>query len=175
MAMINVKLRIVGLYFNATVRVEDNPNLTVRDVMDEYIRMNPNLAVPGGLEYGRFPIGTTDFVTRLTYHYPGKYDFDGNNVLVPQPVGVDGPTLGKKDRPAGIYTLGENLEDQLLDKKAGLVWQYYVVSPGGVVKSKTPASRGFQGFGVTPPSYNFENNDTIIWRLVAIAREPNFL
>lgn len=179
MALINVKLRIVGLYFNATVRIDDTtPNLTVRSVLDEYIRLNPNLALPGGLEYSRFPIGNTDFVTRFTYHYPGEYDYNGNNVLVLQPVGVDGPTLGNQERPAGIYTLAEEFEDQLADNKIGLVWQYYVVAPtaaGGLVKSRTPANRGFQGFGVPPVGYTIAEGDTIIWRLVAIAREPNFL
>lgn len=172
MALINVRVRIVGLYFNQPVSIEDNPNLTVRDVLDEYIRLNPNLAVPGGLEYTRFPIGTTDSVTTLTYHYGGVYNFDGNNVLTDPP---DGPSLGNIDRPAGLYTLSERFEDDFTTLGVGLVWQYYVVSALGLVKSRTPASRGFQGFGQTPPMYNLANGDTIIWRLVAIARTPNFL
>jgi hypothetical protein len=171
MAFINVKLRIVGLYFNKMVRINDVPNLTVRDVLDEYIRLNPNLAVPDGLEYSRYPVGPTDSVKTFTHHFSGSYDFNGNNVITTPP---DGPTLGNNSRPAGIYTLSEDLEDQFSDTKVGLVWQYYVVSPTGIVKSRTPSSRGFQLFGITPPSYNLGDGDTIFWRLVAIARAPNF-
>jgi len=173
MALINVNLRIVGLYFNETVVVDDAPTTTVRNVLDEYIRLNPEIAKPGGLEYGRFPIGGRDFVTTLTYHFPGTFNFDGNNVVQIPP---DGPSLGDQNRPGGIYTLSESLEDQFSDNAVGLVWQYYVVSTTGEVKSKTPATRGFSGFGEPLPAGNsLAEGDSIIWRLVAIARRPNFL
>ncbi len=187
MALINVRLRIVGLYFNHTVRIEDARGLTVRDVLDEYIRLNPNLAVPGGLEYQRFPVlgNNNDFVTAFVYHFSGNYDFDGNNVILMQPTGPDGTSLGDNERREGIYKLAESFEDDgLLARGAGLVWQYYVVSAAGVVKSATPVTRKFQGFGekkleplpvppVVRPQYDFVNGDTIIWRLVAIARQPS--
>jgi hypothetical protein len=174
MAIINVRLRIVGLYFNETIQINDNPNLTVRDVMDEYIRLNPNLAVPGGLEYVRYPVGTNDFVRAFSYHYDGSYNYNGDALDTTPP---DGLTLGGVNRPSGIYTLSEDLEDDFRDTKVGLVWQYYVVgnNGNGTVKSRTPASRGFQSVGQTPPSYNIQNKDAIIWRLVAIAREPNYV
>jgi hypothetical protein len=183
MALVNVNLRIVGLYFNEIVRVDDAPTTTVRTVMDEYIRLHPEIAVPGGLEYGRFPINGRDFVTTLTYHFGGDFNFDANKVVQIPP---DGPSLGDQSRPAGIYTLSESLEDQFSDTKVGLVWQYYVVSAAGEVKSKTPVSRGFSGFGEPLPNLidplggpdipqTFADGDSIIWRLVAIARRPNFL
>lgn len=181
MAAIKVKLRIVGLYFNKTVKILDSPTLTVRNVMDEYIRLNPNLAVPGGLEYTRYPqinpdgsIGDVDFVRAISYHHDGVFDFDGNNIKNLQPAGPDGTSLGDNPRRAGIYTLSEDLGDQFTSPGVGLVWQYYVVGADGVVKSKTPSSRGFKSFGAIP-DYNIEDKDTIIWRLVAIARKPNFL
>jgi hypothetical protein len=183
MALINVNLRIVGLYFNEMVIVDDNDvtkPITVRDVLDAYIKANPTLAKPGGLEYNRFPIGGRDFVTAFTYHFPGTFNFDGNDTVIIPP---DGPSLGDQTRPAGIYTMAEALEDRFTDKSVGLVWQYYVVASDGTLKSKTPESRGFNGFderlpiplaGTNPPPF-LANNDTIIWRLVAIARKPNFL
>ena len=187
MALIKVKLRIVGLYFNHTVQIEDVPSLTVRDVLDEYIRLNPNLAVPGGLEYQRFPVfgNPNDFVTTFVYHFNGNYDFDGNNTIIMQPIGPDGNSLGDNKRPAGIYKLAESFEDDgLIAKGVGLVWQYYVVSATGLVKSATPVTRKFQGFGekklelipappIVRPQYDFTNGDKIIWRLVAIARQPS--
>lgn len=174
MAAIKVKLRIVGLYFNKTVKILDSPTLTVRNVMDEYIRLNPNLALPGGLEYTRYPIGSVDFVRAISFHHDGVYDFEGNNIRNLQPAGPDGTSLGDNNRLPGIYTLSEDLEDEFTSRGVGLVWQYYVVGSNGTVKSKTPASRGFKSFGATP-DYNIADGDTIIWRLVAIAREPNFL
>ena len=130
MALINVTLRIVGLYFNETVSVDDATNPTVRDVLDAYIDRNRSLAVAGGLEYSRFPIDGNDFATTFTYHFPGLYNFDPDGVLTPP---IDGTSLGKQTRPAGIYTLSENLEDQLDDKRVGLVWQYYVTDRKSVV------------------------------------------
>ncbi|MBC8151547.1 MAG: hypothetical protein H7Z72_01415 [Bacteroidetes bacterium] len=178
---INIKLRIVGLYFNKTVSIEKKDGLTVRDVLDEYISLNPDLSKPGGLEYSRFPrnIPTgTDFLKTFTYHFEGDYDFNGNNVIT-EP--SDGPSLGNIKRKEGIYTLSEDFEDSFADKTVGLIWQYYVVAPEtkdgrGVVKSRTPESRKFNAFGDnTNPGYTLEDGDTIIWRLVAIVRAPNFL
>ena len=181
MSTINVKLRIVGLYFNETISIEDRVELTVRDVMDEYIRLNPNLSIPGGLEYVRYPElpmrdPSRDFVRTISYHFNGNYNFDADRTGVVPP---DGNSLGNRPRPAGIYTLSEDLEDYFPNiHKAGLAWQYYVVSESGTVKSRTRVKRDFQSFGevvTTGFKYNLSQGDTIIWRLVAIAREPNYL
>lgn len=183
MNQINVKLRIVGLYFNENVVVDDAPTTTVRTVLDEYIRLNPNIAVVGGLQYIS---STNGFVNTLTYHFGGTFNFDGNNVLQSPPAGPptasfpDGISLGRIPRLEGIYTLSEYMEDLFPDNKVGLVWQYYVVSKKGKVKSKTPVSRGFSGFGEPLPVVRgvqqvFAEGDTVIWRLVAIVREPNFV
>jgi len=193
MPTINVKLRIVGLYFNETVKINNRPGLTVRDVLDKYISDHPNISVIGGLEYVRFPFrdNNNDFVKTFTYHYGGIYNFDANNRLevapppsLPTAAAPDGPTLGKQKRDSGIYTLSEDFEDELVSgatKPVGLVWQYYVTDGAGVSKSKTPVDRGFQAFGevsagVVPiaPSYNLENGDIITWHLVAICRKPNY-
>lgn len=181
---LKITLRIVGLYFNKPVYFDDLTGVTVRDVLDEYIRLNPDLSKPGGLEYSRFPRNKptgTDFLKTFTYHFEGDYDYNGDGIIVPQPGGPDGTSLGNKKRDEGIYTLSEDFEDNLADKTVGLIWQYYVVAPEtkdgrGVVKSRTPESRKFNAFGDnTSPGYTLEDGDTIIWRLIAIVRSPNFL
>jgi hypothetical protein len=185
MALINVKLRIVGLYFNETVEIDDTEDFTVRDVLDKYIAKHPNISVVGGLEYIRFPFpgNNSDFVKTFTYHYGGIYNFDANNKLevapppsIPTPAAPDGLTLGKQNRLPGIYTLSEDFEDELVSgatKPVGLVWQYYVTDSIGVSKSKTPVDRGFQAFG-EDATYILQNDDIITWRLVAICRKPNY-
>ena len=184
MALITVTLRIVGIYFNEPVIIDDAPGpLTVKNVLDEYIRIHPDLSVAGGLEYIRFPFEKDgkDFIKTFNYNYPGIYNYDGNDTLVvatdpekPTIVAPDGHSLGKQPRTEGIYTLSEDFEDQFNSKKIGLVWQYYIISKDGINKSKTPVSRGFKPFGATPPIYLLEDGDVITWRLVGICREPNF-
>jgi hypothetical protein len=66
MATIKITPRIVGLYFNQPVVISDLPTLTVRDVIDGYIRLNLNISIPGGLEYDRFPLVDDDFVKIFT-------------------------------------------------------------------------------------------------------------
>ena len=186
MAIINVNLRIVGLYFNETIKITDKPNLTVRDVLDKYISEHSDLSVAGGLEYIRFPfeINGNDFVKTFNYNFGGTYNYEGDNTLVvaanpelPTLAAPDGVSLGKQEREEGIYTLSEDFEDEFTSiatkAKVGLVWQYYVVSNTGVNKSKTPVNRGFKPFGGRP-IYNLADGDTITWRLVAIARGPNY-
>lgn len=193
MALIKVKLRIVGLYFNEKVSIEEpidpTVKLTVRDVLDKYISDHPDISVVGGLEYIRFPFpgANKDFVKTFNYHFGGIYNYDANNRLdvapppsLPTPAAPDGPTLGNQGpaqgRTEGIYTLSEDFEDELVSgatRPVGLVWQYYITESNQKSKSKTPISRGFQAFGENP-NYSLENGDTITWRLVAICREPNY-
>jgi hypothetical protein len=176
MGEINVRLRIVGLYFNETVTIEDKEELTVRDVLDKYISDHPDLSVPGGLEYVRYPIFSDrqDYVKAFNYHFNGSYNFDADGVSDGR---KDGRSLGKSERKAGVYSLSEDLEDEFTTSNVGLAWQYYVVSKGGSVKSKTPASREFQPFGNREAAlrYRLADEDTIIWRLVVIAREPSIV
>lgn len=180
-----VKLRIVGLYFNETVTIADRPGLTVRDVLDKYVSEHPDISVVGGLEYIRFPFprNNKDFVKTFNYHFGGIYNYDANNRLdvapppsLPTPAAPDGPSLGNQVRTAGIYTLSEDFEDELISgatRPVGLVWQYYITDIDQKSKSKTPINRGFQAFGEAA-TYDLKDGDTITWRLVAICREPNY-
>jgi hypothetical protein len=159
MAKITVKLRIVGLYFNEPVEITDRPGLTVKDVMDEYIRLNPNLHVAGGLEYH---VGKKyGNMETIAYNFNGRYNFNG--VQNPR---TSGKTLKGEHRSPGIYRLSETL---LSTPQVELGWQYYVMSARGKNKSKTKSSGGFKNFNDPNPDYNIQNGDTIIWRLVAIA------
>ena len=171
MAEIKITLRIVGLYFNKPVHIENKKGLNVKDVMDKYRAEHP-LSQPNGLDYLLTPAYTTEelVLTTIKHNFSGDFDFDASGTTTRPP---DGPSLDNVQRKSGIYTLGEDLEDHFPDKRVGLAWQYYVVSPTGKVKSKTPVSRKFKRFDATPPDYTLENDDTIIWRLVAIAREPD--
>jgi hypothetical protein len=175
MPEISVRLRIVGLYFNETVKINDKQKLTVRDVLDKYISEHPDLSVPGGLEYVRFPLvkNGKDYVKTFNYHFGGNYNYDGDT---PNLTVDDGTTLGKNKRDAGVYSLSEDLEDEFRTPNIGLVWQYYVVADNGdgVVKSKTPPDRSFTPFGAKP-DYDIADGDLIIWRLVAIARKPAYV
>jgi hypothetical protein len=162
MAAINVTLRIVGLYLNAPVNVDDNNPISVEDVMKSYVAAHPIAAI-GGLSYR----ATGDFMTSISHNYLGKFDFDGDGEITSP---IDGPTLGGNTRPLGKYTLTER---SLNGGKARLIWQYYVVSPQGKVKSKTDSSRGFQNFKTPLLGENaITAGDTITWRLVAIGFRP---
>lgn len=158
--MAKVTLRIVGLFFNEEVNIALSPNLTVRNVVDEYIRLNPILANAGGLEY---ELETDTTVKSFTYNFNGKFNYKGIN-----PVTGRTTSLGGKTRAAGIYTLSESLTREFTTANVFLTWQYYVVSRRGKVKSKTPVNRGFKPWGKVPPDYTIADGDTIIWRLVAI-------
>lgn len=155
--MKDVTLRIVGLYFNKKVKVDDTVK-TVQGVMDAYIKDNGNLAKPGGLAY--FHETDDDTLREVLYNYEGKFDI---NVETPK-VENQGKTLGGKTLKAGVRSLRElRVDDNVI-----LAWQYYVENTAGKNKSKTKAAANFKPFGDKDADYKIEDGDTIIWRLVAI-------
>jgi hypothetical protein len=154
--MKNVTLRIVGLFFNKKVQIEDTVT-TVKGVMDAYRNAgNANLANLGGMEYHADSRGT---LTKVSFHYEGKYDFNPNDATPPKP-----KTLGGKQLLAGVRTL----EELRVNKNVILGWQYYVISKSKTNKSRTKQAEGFKPFGATPANYTIVDGDTIVWRLVAI-------
>lgn len=171
---INIKLRIVGLYFNETIKIENSATLIVKDIIDKYVKANPLIDTVGGLDYETFtPVGGDPFISAFIYNFGGSYNFDADRTSTGA---VDGKSLGKIFRKAGIYKLAEDVEDSFNNtdtKNLGLVWQYYVSDKDERVKSKTPVSRGFNSFAVVPTGWVFADGDTVTWRLVAILREPN--
>lgn len=84
-------------------------------------------------------------------------------------------TLGGNTRPAGIYQLSE------IAIPSGVVaWQYYVYRNGKSASQLRPSD----GTGYSPvkgdggtftgfDQFELEDGDEVIWRQVAILREPN--
>lgn len=161
MALIKVKLRVVGVYLNTPVELDDKGGtLTVKDVMDAYITQHP-LTEVGGFDYEP---KAGPLLRSVSHNFRGVYDYNGNGSFTD---GVDGATLGNNPRDAGIYTL-----EGTTGGDVNLIWQYYVVAPSGRVKSKTPPLRNFNSFVDVPTNFQIKNKDTIVWRLVAIRRNP---
>jgi hypothetical protein len=87
-------------------------------------------------------------------------------------------TLGNKARPAGIYQLTE------IAIPSGVVaWQYYVYR-NGISVSQLPNAAAIPVTGYSPVKGNgagftgfdqflLQDGDEVIWRQVAILREPN--
>ena len=157
MALIKVKLRVVGVYLNTPVELDDKGGtLTVKDVMDAYIAQHP-LTEVGGFDYEP---KAGPLLSSVSHNFGGVYDYNGNGSFTDS---IDGKSLGNNTRVAGIYAL-----DGTSGGTVNLIWQYYVVAPSGRVKSKTPSSRSFNSFVDIPTNFQIKDKDTIIWRLVAI-------
>lgn len=148
--MATVTLRIVGLFFNETFEMELTNTTTVRDVVDACIALHPGLSYTPEIARPS-PFSFTNILN-------GKYNY-GKGARKND----SGKSLGNNKVKAGTFTLAE-MESEHFD----LAWQYYVVSNRGKVKSKTPPTRKFTTWDATP-DYRITANDTIIWRLVAIA------
>jgi hypothetical protein len=155
--MAKVTLRIVGLFFNESFDMTLKKSTTVKDVVDEFRRQNP-----GRLSYVEENVRPSP--KSFTCHLNGKYNFDGMG----GPAGDLGKSLGDNKLKKGEFTLSEA---DLGTYK--LAWQYYVVSKRGTVRSKTKKTRGFK-FWNQEPDYQITENDTIIWRLVAIAKATEY-
>ncbi len=171
MAFIGVKLRIVGLYFNAPVELDDKgKTLSIKDVMDAYTSIHQINEI-GGLTYTTEPDDidpNKSLLLSVSHNFSGRFDFDGNgSILNP----ADGLSLNGTARAAGVYTLASQF---LGDGKSILTWQYYVTSKTGRLKSKTKPTRGFENFASPMLGTDaIEDGDTILWRLIAIVAEPN--
>lgn len=175
--MAKVKLRIVGLYFNSSVTIDDakiQAGVSVKNVLDTYVALKP-VTEAGGLAYAvkqdfGDPLSRPyESVLSFTHNFVGRYDFDGNGSTADT---VDGPTLSGSDREEGIYKLQEGTIAGVTSGVLG--WQYYVESFAGVLKSKTvrgaSIDKGFNYFAEVPeaPEKRIADGDTITWRLVAI-------
>jgi hypothetical protein len=167
MADIRVKLRIVGLYFNTTVTLDDAGSadgVTIQQVMDAYKNANP-ITAPGGMEYmiqtgsGLF---TPNTMLSISHNYPGRYDFDGDGSIQSN----EAETLGNNVRSKGIYTL---TEIPLPYGNGVVAWQYYVEDAAGKLVSSTSAPADFESF----TQYKVTDGQKVTWRQVAILRGPN--
>lgn len=178
MSVYEVGLRVVGVYYNATIRFEfddaDGLRPTVKRVCDE-AAMQPPTGDRGAIffDYRMKRFSQTGAykpsLFSVTHSYPGQYDYDGNNSL--RDIG-DGATLNNIRLPAGPYSLAEQAIPG-----GFLGWQHYLIRDesggdprhGGRVVSKTPPTRGFNSSADQP----VETGDLVIWRLVAIAKQQD--
>jgi hypothetical protein len=164
MAQIKVELRIVGLFFSKTVELDDTMPLSVKDVIDAYVKNFP-IDKLNGLSY-RFSAETPDekkfTMLSFTHNYDGGYEEKG--------LSKDGLTIGGKLRPAGLYELQELSLDPIV-----VAWQYYVIDGTSKEnKTKTLPGEEFTGFATKlTDAQAIKDGDTVIWRMVAIVRRPN--
>jgi hypothetical protein len=168
-----VRLRIAGIYYDEKFELGALPPV-------------PAIDIPGRTA----PAGPTIFeLLEAAVNKPGKnkenfvYVFErrGDHLSITS-LGVTHRkniigTLGGKARPAGTYQLTE------LPIPGGVVaWQYYVYrdgvsvsqkpNPPGIVTGYSPVKgdgTGFTGFD----QFELQAGDEVIWRQVAILREPN--
>jgi hypothetical protein len=164
-AEINLRLRVVGVYFNRRFKFDDGgKDVTIETLHNEAMKIPVNKR--GGILFtgsfsqpdGSTP-GTGNPIRTISHNYSGKYDFNGNGSLEDS---VDGPTLGGINRIEGIYELSEQIIENGL-----LAWQYYV-NRGGTIVSRTPKERGFNPY----QGFVLKDEDRVTWRLVSIATRP---
>jgi hypothetical protein len=168
-AEINLRLRVVGVYFNRRFKFDDGgKDVTIETLHNEAMSKCP-INEPGGIFFtGSFeePDGSTSDkgnpIRTVSHNYSGQYDFNGDGVIKILPDGPDGPTLGNINRPKGIYELSEQLIENGL-----LAWQYYV-NRGGRIVSRTPQERVFNSY----QEFILKDEDLVTWRLVSIATRP---
>lgn len=163
---ITVHLRIVGLFFSATVEIENNQPLSIKNIIDAYISKNP-IGQPGGLAYtvsASGPKVNSLSLLSFTHNYDGTFEEKGHKDDC-------GRTIGGKLRAKGLYRLQELVLDPVV-----VAWQSYVIdATTNLNKTKTkPGTKGFTTFD-TPlrGTEAIGDGDTIVWRMVAIARRPN--
>jgi hypothetical protein len=155
--MINVKFRVLGIYFGSypgdadsvtgeiAVDVADNP--TVYDVMKAVAIKAAAGVIPGVRLFGFTPI----------FAAPGQ-EIDSITVEFTEPP--------RRDRPyaEGIYILEDSKTTN-----PNRVLQYYIVDPKGVQKNRNNRTATF----TSPPDAQILDGDTVIWRQVSISVGPN--
>jgi hypothetical protein len=167
-AQVNVKLRVVGVYFNRLIKFDDGgKSVTIETLHNEAMSQFPISRLGGIFFTGSFqdPDGTASSegnpIRTISHNYSGRFDFDGNG-SVKDVVDRQGQTLGGNFRAKGIYELSEQIIENGL-----LAWQYYVMR-GGKLVSKTPPERLFNSY----QGFTLKDKDEVTWRLVSIATKP---
>ncbi len=169
-----VRLRIAGIYYDEVFSLDNLPG-------------PPAFHIPGRSA----PAGPTIFeLLEAAFQKPGRnkenftYVFErrGDHLSITS-LGVTHKknivgTLGGKFRAAGTYQLTE------IGIPGGVVaWQYYVYR-AGISASQLPAAAGAPPTGYSPvkgngagftgfDQFELKAGDEVIWRQVAILREPN--
>jgi len=90
--MATIKIRIVGIYFRKTVNIKKDAPITIKDVMDEYIRTSGGITEPEGLLYTKDAILNPE---------PGQGQFSLTGVAYNSskpPATLSGPPAGTASR-----------------------------------------------------------------------------
>ncbi len=143
-----VRLRVVGLYYRLDVPLTiytPDSKTTVLDLLNAATSRDRNLTVN---------LAGDGSVSTISYRW-----------LTPP------PSLSGKPRPAGLYSISENLTGSQVS-----AWQYYIERPlpadpnYRTLVSKTRISGGFTVPGNSQPLLP---GDEVIFRCVAIVIQPN--
>jgi hypothetical protein len=169
-----VRLRIAGIYYDEVFSLDSLPGTPAIDLRGRNVPAKPTifeLLEAAFLKPGRNK-------ENFTYVFERRGDHLSITSLgVTHKKNIVG-TLGGKSRAAGTYQLTE------IGIPGGVVaWQYYVYR-AGVSASQLPAAAGSSPTGYSPvkgngtgftgfDQFELQAGDEVIWRQVAILREPN--
>jgi hypothetical protein len=155
--MINVKFRVIGIYFGSTPNDEDSvtkeilvsvaENPTVYDVMKAVVIKAVAGGIPGVRLFGFTPV----------FAAPGQ-EIDSITVEFTEPP--------RRDRP---YAEGTYVLEDSKSTNPNRVLQYYIVNADGVQKNRNNKTATF----TSAPDAEIEDGDTVIWRQVSICVGPN--
>ncbi|MEM6295348.1 MAG: hypothetical protein AAGA54_29010 [Myxococcota bacterium] len=148
--MASIQMDIVGIYLSVVREIDlgdSDKGLSVREVMDQFREQLGGSDKVGGFDY--MTVSASNPMFAMRHRYAG------------------GQTRSKKQRLAGLYDLREQ---SLSNGQIGLGWQYYVIDENGQRLSATPPGEGFTSF--LDARFPWGDKWKLIWRLVAIRREP---
>jgi len=156
MAMIEVTLRVVGIFFNRTIKFEGGDQPKIKNLLEEARRQFP-IEETNGFDYDATSGGVRpSSLIYFSHNFSGLYDYNADGSISPG----EGKTLSGKTRSPGLY----KLQEQDIEG-GGLGWQSYIIRDGQLA-SKTLVAGGFVYFS----EQNILGGDEVIWRLVAIGK-----
>jgi hypothetical protein len=145
--MATIQLAVVGIYFSGPVQVPD------QRIQQGYSVLN--LLQDAYAQYGPFfySLANDGSLTSFTMSYSSPF-----------------PTRGGSTRPAGTYTIQEDLSGN-----PAQVWQYYIERPSAT----DPSFKKLVSKTVFPPGFKIPANseplldgDSVIFRCVSILLQP---
>lgn len=174
MALLNIRLRVVGVFFDKILTLTDVVSPTIKDVLDAAV-----VAAAGNFVY----TAETRFDSSAGKASLTMKSFEHDLV------GPLAPTLGGRSRIAGRYVLGETV-DSIGGSTIVRAWQYYVIRAGKAVSNAVDGLGRYDVSATNPvgplvpgdplPTPGFttfnrqgvDDGDEIIWRNVSIVRTP---
>ena len=170
-----IRLRVAGIYFNRHLLVPPNVDgspITIKNAMD-YCASEYRIEKVNGFAYKDESMPRPDgkrfqVVHSISHFFSGAYDFNGDGKITAAKDNK-GKTLGGVQRDGGLYSLKSTEIQQMPNIRS--VWQYYVrgLDGQGVLRSRTkPDDGGFASYD----TFELEEEDEVIWRLVTIQFEP---